>query len=188
MSKSDFRIFRTGCLLLLIFLLSGCTKQDKPSGLSDPEIDAAAVVNLYEGEDRIEAVLYFADQEMTCLKAEKRAISMPLTESFPVCLVNALMQGPSSNNLSGILPETGTVLSAQIRDGICFLNLAEDCFETYIGTDLQEKLAVFSIVNTITQLPAVDQVQILKNGERCTYYYASVQIDEPLAAQSELIQ
>lgn len=186
MKKLDF----TFCFLLLLSVLfSGCTKKTTDSNHSeDAAYESSVVKNLYEGEDHIQAVLYFADSDMDCLKAEEREISISLTDSFPLCLVNALISGPSEEGLRRILPESGTVLSAQIRDGICYLDLAEDCFDTYIGTDLQEKLVVFSIVNTITQLPAVDKVQILKNGVKCKYYYASVRIDEPLGAESELIQ
>lgn len=166
-------------LLLLLLALSGCGSR-QASDAGQVRISDDTVQNLYTEDDVISADLYFASKDMSSLVVENRALTMKLTDSFPACLVQALIDGPQEEGHQSLLPENGQVLSAEVRDGTCYLDLSASVFEPYIGTDAEEKLIVSSIVNTITQLPSVNEVMILMEGQKRQFYYASVRIDGPI--------
>ncbi len=172
--------YKYAFLLLLVLALGGCSPR-QASSATQAELSDDTVRNLYTEEDVISADLYFASEDMSSLVAENRALTMRLTDSFPACLVQALIDGPLEEGHQPLLPSDGQVLSAVVRDGICYLDLSASVFEPFIGTDAQEEMIVSSIVNTITQLPSVNEVMILMEGQKRQYYYASVRIDGPIS-------
>ena len=119
-------------------------------------------INTYESA-RIR--LYFATEDGTRLVSayrEKYYLTSMSKERF---IVEEMIAGPSGQ-ISGIYatisPETD-IISVNTRDGVCYVNLDADFLTAY--NNVSTEVAVYSLVNSLTDLSYVNKVQILINGE-----------------------
>lgn len=118
-------------------------------------------INTYEEAD---VMLYFASVDGNTLIGVYRnkfySTSMPL-ERF---VVDELIIGPSGQ-VEGLYrsvnPQT-SVLSVNSKDGVCYVNLSADFLIPY--ENVPTSISVYSIVNSLCELPNIDKVQILVDG------------------------
>lgn len=104
--------------------------------------------------------LYFLDENME-YAVEMREIK---AENIWKATAEELLKGPYGNTLTSAIEGDVKVLSAEIVDGICVVDLSEE-FRTYnTGGTFKESLAIYSIVNTLCAAGA-DGVKINIEGD-----------------------
>lgn len=83
-------------------------------------------------------------------------------------IIQALCHDPASGKGSSALPSGTQFLNAEVNkdSNICQLNLSADFLVNRFGDEIKDRLCLFSIVNSLTQLDDVDTVQININGSR----------------------
>ncbi len=148
--------------ILLVLCLVGCRRIPAPG-------------------TEVQVRLYFADGHKESFSAEERTFTLQDTDSLPLCVMEALIAGPSDDSRQGLIPELTQVRRLWILDRICYVDLSADFTGRYIGTDAEEELVIGSIVRSLTQIPMVDQVQLLIEGQIQETYAGSVRIDTPLS-------
>lgn len=116
-------------------------------------------------DDTSKLRLYFPDADNTSLCAEYHTVSAVDSGSMERAILDELLKGPHSPKLRHILPQNPLLLSVSTKDGICTVNfssefLANDSLPTETAT-----LNIFSIVNSLSSIEAVDAVQILVDGK-----------------------
>lgn len=80
------------------------------------------------------------------------------------------MSEPKSSNLQKILPEGVEILDAKIEGDIVYINFSEEFIENQEDDIEKQKIAVYSIVNTLSELSEVNGIKILINGEEeCSF-------------------
>lgn len=165
-------------LLLLMLPLGGCHR-DPISPLAtvgDTSALPAPVVDALPKEDR-HSTLWFRFGQEPFLAAERREISVSPAESYPLALVQGLLQGPgaASTELGGIFPQGTKVLSVHQAERLMFVTLSRHIMDGYadepehwqnqpawaIEVPLRRKLAMQSIAATLTENCEVDTVVIL---------------------------
>lgn len=77
-------------------------------------------------------------------------------------VLDALIAGPEDEGLVPLLPGGLTVRSARVEDGLCTADLSAHLLDL---PEDERTLAVSSIVETLCSLDAVEQVQLLVEGE-----------------------
>lgn len=119
-------------------------------------------INTYE---LIKVKLYFANEDGDKLIAAYRQKHYSTNTPLERFVVEELITGPSGK-VSGlyptIKPET-KIISIMTKDGICYVNL-DDSFLNVVN-NVSTNVAVYSIVNSLVELPNINKVQILVNGE-----------------------
>ena len=110
--------------------------------------------------------LYFPVKNGVSLSREDRSIRV--TDQQPVAqyIINELIKGPQNEDLTSSLNAKTTINSVEISNGICFVNFKDDFIDKNLGTPEQEKLTVFSIVDSLTELENIERVQFLIDGKR----------------------
>ncbi|AFM41216.1 N-acetylmuramoyl-L-alanine amidase [Desulfosporosinus acidiphilus SJ4] len=114
--------------------------------------------------------LYFSNISLDGLGAEKRVFNpttwnkLNLTQKSDVILKN-LIEGPTSPIYVGTLSPKTKIISLVLHNDIITVNFSKDIREDYFGSALEEDIAVKSIVWSLTQLPGVNGVNILIDGE-----------------------
>lgn len=110
----------------------------------------------------VTAALYFRREGGDSLGFEWRRFR--LTEgSIPAkAVLTALIAGPEDKGLLPLLPSGLTVRSAWVDEGLCTADLSAHLLDL---PEDERALAVSSIVETLCSLDAVEQVQILIEGE-----------------------
>ena len=110
--------------------------------------------------------LYFLDKNNLELMPEIRQIdAKELINNAPEKLINLLIEGPKNDNLIRLIPENTKINSIKIIDNVLYLDLSDDFIKDQTLGEIQEKLIINSIVNTVTQLNEINKLKILINGE-----------------------
>ena len=118
--------------------------------------------------------LYFLDRKSGELRAERQALALYEGQTRVNALLEALLRGPESSELSPLLPEDFYVLSARVEEGTCYLNLPLDAD---FGASPQQTAT--SLVASLCSLDTIERVQIVADGE-IVPTLGGVDVSEPL--------
>ena len=131
--------------------------------------------------------LYFADSAGTDLLTEERVIEVNANQSDEKTIMEQLIAGPEGLDIKRTVPvETKLRDITTTKDGICYVNLSQDFVSKHSGNELEEKLTIYSIVNSLCELDHIDKVQFLIEGKKVDQFKGSMQLNTPFAAISSL--
>ncbi|ODA40241.1 N-acetylmuramoyl-L-alanine amidase [Desulfosporosinus sp. BG] len=114
--------------------------------------------------------LYFLNSDLENLVPEDRQISqsvwaeLNLTQKANLIL-GELIKGPQAITNTRTLALKTKILSLTIQKGIATINLSKDIQDDFPGGALEEDMTIKSIVWSMTQIPGINGVRILINGE-----------------------
>lgn len=169
MNKNHIIIF----VILLIFL-NGCTSYTNISKKSKN----SPIITPYSSKSNMDFTLYYPDKSESRLIPKKVNIKH-ITKNVEEELIEKLITGIEDEDVTTILPKKTKVLSTEIADETLYLNLSKDIKNIDI-TPKNEALLLYSIVNTMTQLDNINNVQILLEGEREEIFVKYYRIGDPI--------
>ncbi|HEX3027843.1 MAG TPA: GerMN domain-containing protein [Clostridia bacterium] len=188
----------TICFIILA-MFSGCGVLQK-LGLEksgSDELTPASSVVMGETEaqnikDKVPIHLYFANAEGTKLKLEVRYI--PLTDAkksvnhLAGVIVKELIKGPEDSNLKATIPKDTVLRSTvKINKGVATVDLTRDFVDKHPGGATAEKLTIFSLVNSLTELKDIEKVRFLIGGKQTASFKGNFQFDAPFPRNAPLI-
>lgn len=106
--------------------------------------------------------LYFSSKEGTELVKEMRKVHHSTNISMEKLIVEQLIEGPKKSSNLATVPSGTKIISVSVVDGVCYVNLS-DSFKSQ-NAEVTEEIVLYSIVNSLTELPSVSKVQISVNG------------------------
>ena len=139
-----------------------------------------------------ETVLYFANKQGNRLKKITIDITYNAVEPIARLLVEQLIAGVSSiqnideTKLQSAVPSKTTLNNLTIRDNICYLDLSRD-FEQQ-DPNVSSEVIVYSIVDTLCELPEVTKVQFSVDGEQKEKYGDLEGFNKPLERNLDLLE
>ena len=156
-------------LALTIFFLSGCAATKEP-----------AVV------EQVPVKVYFGTHDAENLVAEIHKVKKmdPLMQRS----MEILIGGPKNPELVAVVPPTAKVKSVAVKDRIVYVDFSEEMVTQRFGGSSREILAVAAIVNTLTEFPEVEGVQILVDGKKVATLFGHMDITEPLGRSPSIIK
>ncbi len=123
--------------------------------------------------------LYFPDAEGRYLVSESHSLSLDENSSLERYVMEELLRGPNDPSLGSAIPAGTALLSCRTEGGVCTVDLSEEFLLGRPQTALGERLAIYSIVNSLGALSNVKSVRILCEGAPVqTYVFRS--LEEPL--------
>ncbi|MDD6564033.1 MAG: GerMN domain-containing protein [Clostridiales bacterium] len=150
---------------------------------------SASDINLETEEyssEMMEVTLYFADSSGKKLKPEKRTIKITDQQPVEQYLINELINGTESKELKSILSKKTVLVSADVDENICYLNFKANFLDDNSGTTEHEKLVIYSIVNSLTELNTISKVQFYMDGKRVDKF-GSVSIKNHIGRNTGII-
>ena len=114
----------------------------------------------YVREDYV--TMYFVSSDGTKLQSEDVIVKYSSTINLETAVVNSLISGPITKGLKPALSSDVQVNKVSVKEGICYVDLNETFFERV--NDQSFQLNIYSIVNTLTQIPGITRVQFLIDG------------------------
>ena len=150
---------------------------------------SASDINLETEEyssEMLEVTLYFADSNAKKLKPEKRTIKITDQQPVEQYLINELINGTESKELKSILSKKTVLVSADVDENICYLNFKANFLDDNSGTAEHEKLVIYSIVNSLTELNTISKVQFYMDGKRVDKF-GSVSIKNHIGRNTGII-
>lgn len=122
-------------------------------------------------------LLYFSSKDGTELMEEERTVLNDSSMAMEKLVMKLLIEGPTDDETRAVLPDTVSVLDISIRSGTCYVN-----FDSSFLTDTMElppEIIIYSIVNSLSELNDVSQVQIMVNGSSDVKFMDSISLAEP---------
>ncbi len=183
---------RLACALLAAAVLAGC----RPAPTADQPAESP-VVPAPSGQPPSDSVgvearavsVYFPDSGLQRLEAE--SVDVPDSGGDPSVLAEgalaALLTGPSEPAHARIVPEGTELRSVKVTDGTAVVDLSKDFVDRFSGGSDPAALAVYSIVNTLTELPGVEQVKLLIDGQPGGDFAGVIDLNQPLKKDPALI-
>lgn len=127
-------------------------------------------------------IVYFAASDEVRLIPEYRIGTGTINE----CL-QALIRGPQSTKLAPIMPPDTKIISYQLEANTLYVNFTEELIINHPGGSSNELITIYGLVNTMTEIPEIDQVQILVDGHKVETVAGHVDVLEPLTRDLSLI-
>ena len=121
--------------------------------------------------------LYFADEAGTELVPVNRTLIYNTNISMEKLVMDQLIYGPTemTKGVCATLSKDTKVLNVAINDGTCYVNFDESFMnQVYNAT---AEVVIYSIVNSLAELPNVNKVQISVNGETDIMYRETISLN-----------
>jgi len=134
----------------------------------------------------MKAVLYFSDSDAMYLVGEPREIEIPSGVSAEEAVIDELLAGPRTDDLWGAIPDDTKLLSVETKSGVCTVNFSKEFIENSPGGTAAERMAIYSVVNTLTELDGIEKVQFLVEGKKEEIYTHAI-FDEPFSRDESII-
>ena len=120
---------------------------------------------------RIEINFYFCGLgEDKKLESEKRTIIAGNLDSAVLNTVQELLKGPTKSYHFPVIPAGTKLLGVETYENLAKINLSQAFLENSLDTRILDEYIIYSIVNTLTEIPEVEGVIFYIEGERIKVY------------------
>lgn len=122
-----------------------------------------------QAEQNKQVTLYFADEGGQRLRSLSAKVTYNAARPLAQMLVQKLIDGPDSipqadtSHIIAAVPGDTVLNSTTIRNKVCYVDLSRDFTKTLSG--VSSDVAIYSVVNTLCELPNVSKVQFLIDGK-----------------------
>ncbi|MCR5624208.1 MAG: GerMN domain-containing protein [Lachnospiraceae bacterium] len=127
---------------------------------------------------KVSVTLYFSDSSGNALTRVPVEINYDATMSVEESILHQLISGPESINgiseksVLPTIPEDTKINKITVKDKICYLDLSEDFLDK--PRDISSYVAIYSVVDTLTELSNIDKVQFSIDGQQTLLYNESI--------------
>ena len=112
--------------------------------------------------------LYFSNKEGNGLVQEVQERHYNSNVPLEKLVMEQLFKGPLSGDGKSAIPSGTKLVSISVLDGVCFVTLDEGFLAA--NNDVSEGVVIYSIVDSLVELPNVNKVQISVNGDTSIVY------------------
>ena len=145
-----------------------------PVGVMPKELfikNAGEEINSY---DKVKMTLYFANEQGDGLIEINRTLAYQNIVSMEKLVVEQIIAGPSNEESYPTMNPETNVISATIKDGVCYVNLDE----TFLTQpyNVSAEVTIYSIVNSLVELSNVNKVQISIEGKNNLSYREQIDL------------
>lgn len=132
-----------------------------------------------------ELTLYFASKDGKGLTKEVQKVYYNSNTSVEKLAVERLMKQPETEGAKSAIPEGTQLINVSVLDGVCLVNFDEGFLvQNY---DIAEPVVIYSIVDSLTELPSVNTVQISVNGETNMTYREDYSLSKQYERNLDLV-
>lgn len=130
--------------------------------------------------------LYFANAKGD--KLIPMDMNVTYNKNVPIerVVVEQLINGPGIPGYYRTLPSNVKLLGISVTDGTCYVNLDSTFVDGMVNA--AEMVPVYSIVNSLCDIPQIDRVQILINGESNRMYRESISLETKFTNNEDIVQ
>ena len=151
---------------------------------ADTFIDNAGdEINTYE---KVNLRLYFANESGDMLVEEnQRNVVYNSNISLEKLVAEKLIEGPSADGSYPTINPSTKLLSVTVIDRICYVNF-DEAFLTQ-PYSVTSDVTIYSITNSLIELPNINKVQISVNGDTSLFYKESISLTNIFERNLDLV-
>ena len=154
---------------------------EKKASESQPEISAEPK------ETRESVTLYFGDQDAMYLVPETRKVVLG-NQKLEEIVIAELIEGPSKSDLFQTVPKEAKLISIEVVDGVAYVNFNQDFQAKHWGGSTGEMMTLYSITNSLAELPEIEQVQFLLEGKKVESILGHAITSEPMSPNWKMVK
>lgn len=140
----------------------------------------------YPGE--MELNFYFSSlEEDKKLVSEKRTITAGDAETAVRNAVEELLKGPEKSYHFPVIPAGTELLDVEVNKNIAEIDLSQDFLEESLDSRILDEYVIYSIVNTLTEIPEIDGVIFYIEGIRIKVY-GDIDLSIPAIRNKEYLE
>ncbi len=187
-------------IVIILVMLSGCSILQKLGlqGSSNDELRPVSSILIGEYEasqltDKTPIRLYFANEDNTKLKLEIRYIdtadAKKSTSQLASVIVRELIKGPSDETaFKRTIPlEAALRTPVSISGKVATIDMSKEFKTKHPGGKDAEKMTIYSIVNSVTELEDIQKVKFTIAGKAQKEYMGNFQFDSLFPRSAPLI-
>lgn len=129
--------------------------------------------------------LYFANKKGTALIAENRNVHYSSNMSMEKVIMEQLLDGPDTEGLKSPIPSGTKLVSVSTVEGTCYVNLDSNFKNQDYA--VMEPVVIYSIVNSLSEMSTINQVQISVNGDTSGVYRDSYRLSDAYARNLDYV-
>lgn len=178
-------------LILLFFALLtiGCAT-NTPATVQPPnpppKTSEATETPAPPAQETMRLTVYHATKDAMHLVPEVHVV--PKNNHPAQTAVELLLADPKSRDLVRVLPPGTKVRSLTIKDHIAYVDFNDKLIKNNGGGSATELLTVGAIVNTLTEFPEIEKVQILVEGQKVETLSGHMDVSHPLSRSEKIIK
>jgi hypothetical protein len=121
--------------------------------------------------DKININFYFCNLgEDSKFVSEKRTINAGDPKTAVTNAVKELLKGPSKTYHFPVIPSGTKLLSVEISENLTKINLSQEFLNNSLASGILDEYVVYTIVDTVTEIPGVEGVIFLIDGKIIKLY------------------
>lgn len=114
------------------------------------------------------AKIYYANEEGTGLVASNLKIPYTGSEAEEKIVLQQLINGPIAKDMQAVLSDKVKIRLVSTKDNICTVDFSKEFLDKL--PEVSEEVVIYSVVNTLAELPGIYQVQFLVEGKQEKLY------------------
>lgn len=136
--------------------------------------------------ERVRLHLYFANEAGNRLVDAYRTVVYNSNMPLERIVLEQVIQGPNGNFAYPTVNKDTKVINITTRDGICYVNLSDEFSNEHL--DVTPQVALYSIVNSLCELPSIDTVQISVDGQQDTVFMESISLTGSFRVNEDIVE
>lgn len=145
--------------------------------------NAGNEINSYE---KVKLTLFFASEDGTHLVKANRTVVYNSNISVEKLVVEQLISGPTNEEIFPTINANTKIVSVTVKDNICYVNLDEGFLSQVSNVSAQ--VTLYSVVNSLIELPNVNKVQISINGNTDLVFREIYDLNTVFERELELVK
>lgn len=146
----------------------------------------SAVPQPYGEEKDIRITLYFGDETASHLVPEQRNIKVTNEKDLPKLVMDELIKGPKTTNGIAVVDKDTKLNSVKRADNVAVVDFGDNFEALNTGGSSRERLCLYAIVNSLTELDNIDKVKLSVNG-KILDLFGQMELLEPLVKNNDII-
>ena len=174
----------------MLALAAGCGDEQKPAQADSPAQTAQTKDTEKPAQEKpkeMQVNVYYPRNDGTGLIAVSRKVNTEKDDKYTAAM-KSLLTGTKEKGQTNVIPKKAKLRSVTVKDGVATVDFSKELEQNFSGGSTGEEMLVGSIVDTLTEFPEVQNVQILIDGGKVETLSGHMDLSEPLARMSELVK
>ena len=180
--------------LLCAMVLAGCDEQKQGEAGSKTVVSSSSGSSSSSSSSSqsgskaqlVNIKVYYPDENATGLVAVEKSIKD--TDNKYQAAVEALMAGTDKKGLANGFPKKAKLLQVTVSGKVAKVDFSRELQKNFVGGSTGEEMLVGSVVNTLTEFPEIQKVQILVDGQEVETLSGHMDLSQPLPRMTELLK
>lgn len=130
--------------------------------------------------------VYYTDIQRRYLIGQEIELDLTAPEDLIPQLIGQMQDPPDNSGLYSAIPLFASVLGVTVEDGLCTVNFSQEFESNSWSKYNAQRLTLMAVVNTLTQLEEIDQVEFCVEGSLLAQY-RMVNIPAALEQDADMI-